>query len=85
MVYEVFLEPAAAKALEKIPNPARDRIRLRIRELSQNPRAGGATKLVGEDRAWLVRVGDYRILYEIDDGVLVVLVIRIGHRRDVYR
>lgn len=57
----------------------------RIKALAEQPRGPGVEKLVGLDDTYRVRVGDYRILYEIDDGVLLILVVRIGHRRDVYR
>jgi mRNA interferase RelE/StbE len=65
----------------------RDRLRIEgvIALLAENPRPPKATKLVGQRSRWRVRTGDYRILYEIDDGVLTVLVIRVAHRREVYR
>jgi mRNA interferase RelE/StbE len=65
----------------------RDRLRIEgvIALLAENPRPPKATKLVGQRNRWRVRTGDYRILYEIDDGVLTVLVIRVAHRREVYR
>jgi len=53
--------------------------------LARQPRPAGAKKLVGGRGEWRVRTGDYRIIYEIDDGVLLVLVLAIGHRRDIYR
>jgi mRNA interferase RelE/StbE len=65
----------------------RDRLRIEgaIALLAENPRPPKATKLVDQRNRWRVRTGDYRILYEIDDGVLTVLVIRVAHRREVYR
>jgi mRNA interferase RelE/StbE len=56
-----------------------------IELLSTDPRPPAATQLVGGGGEWRVRTGDYRIVYEIDDGVLLVLVVAVGHRRDVYR
>ena len=53
--------------------------------LARQPRPAGAKKLVGGRGEWRVRTGDYRIIYEIDDGVLLVLVLAVGHRRDIYR
>jgi mRNA interferase RelE/StbE len=65
------------------------KLKLRIRDaidaLAVNPRPPGCVKLAGEEIVWRVRVGSYRILYEIHEGRLVVLVIRIAHRREVYR
>jgi mRNA interferase RelE/StbE len=53
--------------------------------LAENPRPPKATKLIGRRNRWRVRAGNYRVLYEIDDDVLTVLVIRVAHRREVYR
>lgn len=61
------------------------RIVERIDGLAEEPRPPGATNVVGASDTYRIRVGDYRIVYEIQDAVLVVLVIRVGHRRDVYR
>jgi mRNA interferase RelE/StbE len=54
-------------------------------ELEDNPRPPGCKKLVGEENAWRIRVGNYRVLYEIKDRVLIVHVVEIGHRKDVYK
>lgn len=85
MSHQVQLAPAAFKQLEKLPR--RDQLRIRdvIDELSLTPRPPGVKKLTGGEDLWRVRVGDYRILYQIQDEVLMVLVVRIAHRRDVYR
>ena len=56
-----------------------------IEALADDPRPSGCRKLAGSDRTWRIRVGDYRVVYEIEDEVLVVLVMRVRHRRDVYR
>ena len=61
------------------------RIRDRIETLADNPRPPGTVKLTAEDNLYRVRVGDYRIVYRIEDKRLVVLIVRIGHRREVYR
>ncbi|WP_428340787.1 type II toxin-antitoxin system RelE family toxin [Mycobacterium sp.] len=70
------------RAIEK-----RDRLRIEgvIALLAENPRPPRATKLVGQRNRWRVRAGDYRIVYEIEDDVLSILVIRVAHRREVYR
>ena len=74
----------AQKELEKLPVPAYERTRDAIRVFYENPRPQGSKKLSGRD-GWRVRIGDYRIVYEIDDVNRVVTVLHIGHRRDVYR
>ena len=61
------------------------RIRAAIELLAENPRPPACVAMVGEQDVYRVRVGDYRIVYEVVDDVLVILVVRIGHRREVYR
>jgi mRNA interferase RelE/StbE len=70
-----------------LPADPRQRVRLAIRHLAEEPRPSGAKLLAGRgsERIWRLRIGDYRVLYEIQNAELVVLVIRIGHRREVYR
>ncbi|PZF56915.1 plasmid stabilization protein [Curtobacterium sp. MCBD17_013] len=84
MSYRVELRPAAARALKRIDHQDRSRVRGAIALLGQDPRPPGAKALQGRD-GFRVRVGDYRIIYTIDDGVLLVVVVTLGHRRDVYR
>jgi mRNA interferase RelE/StbE len=83
-VFAVELLPSAARALSKLERSIQLRVARRIDRLAADPR-DGATKLRGSDDVWRVRVGDYRILYRIEEDRLAVLVIRIGHRREVYR
>lgn len=85
MTYRIELSPAAARQLRKLDGPARRRIQGAIELLATEPRPAGATTLVGGDGEWRVRTGDYRIIYEIDDGVLLILVLALGHRREIYR
>jgi mRNA interferase RelE/StbE len=85
MTYRIEVAPAAARQLRKLDPPARRRIQAAVELLAQEPRPAGATKLVSGDREWRVRTGDYRIVYEIHDQVLLVLVLAVGHRRDIYR
>lgn len=85
MAYTVELKPSAAKALEALPKPDQRRIAARIDALATDPRPGGAKKLEGEDDLYRIRVGDYRIVYQIQARRLIVLVVCIAHRRDVYR
>lgn len=82
--YRLLIKPSAARELEGVPRKDRRRLVARIRELAEKPRAPGAEKLSGHD-LYRVRQGDYRILYEIIDHDLTVTVIKIGHRREVYR
>jgi mRNA interferase RelE/StbE len=82
--YEVLITRSAAKELERVPMKDRRRIASRIQGLAAEPRPMGAEKLSGEEK-YRIRQGNYRILYEIVDAALVVTVVRIGDRRDVYR
>jgi mRNA interferase RelE/StbE len=85
VTYDIDFAPAAARQLRKLDPVARQRIQAAVELLSTNPRPPGANKLVGGDGEWRVRTGDYRIVYEIHDRQLVVLVVAVGHRRDIYR
>ena len=84
MDYEVTLLAAAARDLRKLPVDFRSRIIRALNSLKE-PRQPGAKKLQGSDDRWRLRVGDYRIIYRIVDEERKVIVIRIAHRRDVYR
>ena len=83
--YTVALAPRAVKELAAIDAVQRRRIARRIDALQENPRPPGAIRLAGHDDLWRLRVGDYRIIYAIDGGALVILVIRVGHQREIYR
>ena len=85
MPWRVILAPAAERQLRALPEGAERRIVRRLRALRAEPRPPGCLKLKGREDAYRLRVGDYRIIYRIEAAVLVVLVIEIGHRRDVYR
>ena len=85
MSYRIEVKLSAIKALAAIPNPHRRRIAKVIDGLAQQPRPVGCTKLIGAEAAYRIRVGDYRIVYQIFDRVLIVFIIRIAHRQDVYR
>ncbi len=85
MSYLIEISPAAVRQLRKLDRPAQRRIQAAIELLATEPRPSGATKLVGGDGEWRVRTGDYRIVYEVHDGVLLVLVIAVGHRREIYQ
>lgn len=85
MSYEVEFTSAAAKQIRKLQRPARERLLDAIEDLQDDPRPHGAKKLVGEDLAWRIRVGDYRVIYEVIDSQLLVTVVRAAHRREGYR
>ena len=85
MAYSVVILPAAERdlrGLERVPEYAR--IRTAIRGLETNPRPAGVKKLRGSTNDWRIRLGSYRIVYEIQDEVLTVLVIRVAHRSQAY-
>ena len=84
MTYRVEVAAAAAHQLRKLDRSAQRRVQAAIELLADEPRPSGAKKLVGGNGEWRVRTGDYRIVYEIHDNVLVVLVIAVGHRRGIY-
>ena len=85
MTHRVELSPAAARQLRKLDGDAQRRIQAVVELLAKEPRPAGARKLAGGRGEWRVRTGNYRIIYEMDDGVLVILVLAVGHRREVYR
>lgn len=84
MAYSVIFAKRASKRLERMDNTAARRIIAATEALGDNPRPRGARKIEGHDQ-WRIRVGDYRIIYEVHSDQLVVLVVKVGHRRDVYR
>jgi len=83
MTYRVEISRRAAKAVIGLDKPARRKVLAAIEALSGDPRPVGGKKLAGQE-TWRIRVGDYRILYEIHDQVLLVIVVDIGHRREIY-
>ena len=84
MTYSVRLSPAAARQLRKFDPQIRRRLQAVIELLSDEPRPPAATRLVGGAGEWRVHTGDYRVIYEIHDSELLVLVLRMAHRREVY-
>jgi mRNA interferase RelE/StbE len=83
--YTVFFKPSADKALARLPKTVQKRIVAAVEELQENPRPMSCVKLEGEDDLWRIRVGDYRVIYTIRDDELTVLVLRVAHRKDIYR
>ena len=84
MTYRIGFTTAAARQVKKLPHPARERVLQLVEGLAEDPRPHGARKLVGEQTAWRIRAGDYRVIYDVFDDELTVTVVRAGHRRDVY-
>ena len=82
--YEIELSRSALKSLKKLDRKAAVRIFAAVEKLAKNPRPHGVKKLEGYT-LWRLRVGDYRVVYDIDDGKVVILVVKVSHRKDVYR
>jgi len=83
--YEVFFARSARRELESLPTAVVDRILPRIERLAKSPRPAGCRKLSGEQNLWRLRVGDYRIIYLVDDERRIVDISAVRHRRDAYR
>ncbi|KQS54769.1 plasmid stabilization protein [Geodermatophilus sp. Leaf369] len=84
MTYSVEFTAAAARQVRKLDRPVRVRLVTAIGGLAEEPRPAGATKLVGEQTACCIRVGDHRVVYDVLDELLVVTVFRTRHRREVH-
>jgi len=84
LTYALFIERRAQRSLSRIAVQDQERIAVAIGGLADEPRPSGVKKLSGRN-AWRIRVGDYRVLYEIHDDRLLILVVDIGHRREIYR
>ena len=82
--YKLLIKRSAAKELEELPPKVRRRVASKIDALGTTPRPPGVEKLSGQEK-YRIRQGDYRVLYAIDDDAQIVTVVKIGHRRDVYR
>ena len=85
MNYHVKVKRSAAKALKKIPKADQKRIADKIDSLAEDVPNPDTTKMKGNNPFHRIRVGDYRIIYEIQEDVLLILVVKIGHRKDIYR
>jgi mRNA interferase RelE/StbE len=82
--YAVEIKPSARKELESLPDSVLSRVIRKLELLAENPRPGGCKKLKGYKDQWRIRVGDWRVVYIIDDAARLVSVTRIAHRREVY-
>ena len=82
--YEIEIKKSAVKEINKLPKNNLVRIVEKIKELSTNPRPQGSKKLSGDEK-YRIRVGTYRILYSIEDEKLIIFVVKVGHRKDIYK
>ena len=82
--YKLYIKPSAVKEIESLPKKDRIRIVQKIQGLTTDPRLPGCEKLTGDDK-YRVRQGRYRIVYSIKDQELIVIVVKVGHRKDVYK
>lgn len=83
--YRIIVQPGAARQIAKLPTQILVRIDQALERLSKDPRPPGSQKLAGPTDLYRIRVGDHRIIYEIRDQLLIITVVKVGHRRDVYR
>jgi mRNA interferase RelE/StbE len=84
-MYRITLTRSAFKELHSLPNEVIKRISEKIDSLAETPRPQGSKKLKGtSDDLWRIRIGDYRVIYGIDDAIKVIDIVKIGHRKDVY-
>ena len=85
MSYQVEFSNSARKQFRKLPSDIQKRIQAKINELAIEPRPNGVKKLQSDDNFYRIRVGDYRVVYEIKDDILLVIVMRVKHRSEVYK
>jgi mRNA interferase RelE/StbE len=83
--YRVVVTPAADRQLAKLPRSAREMVAAVLVTLGTNPRPAGCIKLTGSDDLWRIRVRQYRVIYQILDTELIVTIVKVGDRKDVYR
>ncbi len=84
-MFRIDYKKAARKELKKLDQSARERIGAAIDALGSEPHPPGSRKMVGSEALFRIRVGDYRVIYEVQNKLLTIFVIRIGHRKDIYR
>jgi len=85
MAYSILLAPPAERQLQSLPHSVQKRIVKRLKSLRETPRPQGMKKLAGEEDLYRIREGTYRIIYTIQDKELIVLVVKIGDRKEIYR
>ncbi|MFK7968856.1 MAG: type II toxin-antitoxin system RelE/ParE family toxin [Bacteroidia bacterium] len=84
-MYQISFKRSAAKELKKLPQNVTDRIIEAIEELVENPRPQGYRKIVGSENLFRIRIGQYRVIYSIEDKELIIMIITVRHRKDAYR
>ena len=85
MSYTIVISKSVQKQIDNLPSDIQKRIIAKIQTLTDDPRSDGVVKLKGFDREYRVRVGDYRVRYEVDDGNRIIQVLQCKHRKDIYR
>lgn len=85
MTYQIEITPAAKRQIKKLSKDVQQLVIERLEQLAEIPRPLGVLKMEGEESLYRIRVGDYRIIYEIQDKVLLIIVVKVGHRSSVYR
>jgi len=85
MAYRIEIKRSARKEMQTLPRREQRRIAAAIEALAEQPRPSGVRKIIGADDLYRLRVGDYRVVYQICDRKLIVIIIRVAHRKDIYR
>ncbi len=85
MAYSIQFKPLALWQLEKLPRDVQKRLGAKIDSLRDDPFPAGCKKMAGLHDAWRIRAGDYRVVYQVHSEILLILVLTVGHRKDVYR
>lgn len=85
MTYTIIVPKTVQKQLDTLPDDIYERIAVKIQQLADDPRPDGVVKMKGADNEYRIRIGDYRVRYEINDKELIILLLQCKHRRDVYR
>jgi mRNA interferase RelE/StbE len=85
VVYRIQFKPLALRQLEKLPRDAQRRLSTKIEALQDEPFPPGCKKMAAVPDAWRIRAGDYRVVYQVHREIVLVLVLSVGHRKDVYR
>lgn len=85
MAYTIQFKPLALRQLEKLPREAQRRLASKIECLRDDPFPPGCKKMAAIPEAWRIRAGDYRVVYQVHRGILLVLVLTVGHRKEIYR
>ncbi|WP_309734610.1 type II toxin-antitoxin system RelE/ParE family toxin [Chamaesiphon sp. OTE_75_metabat_556] len=85
MSYTIITPKTVQKQLDALPNDVFERVAVKIQQLGEDPRPDGVVKMKGTDNEYRIRIGDYRVRYEIDDEDSIVLLLQCKHRKDVYR